>query len=151
MPFGQANVTKIYFLGFSRVITVESKYLLVEISICAPRIIQRETWYLLKSHLIDLELQTIFVDIDHSKSIKFNAFWEIWPYNEVARKQDSLRVRSKPGARSKNLITLEKPRILIILYLLWILHLNYLNRKIGSDTQWVIGTICTVQIVCGLL
>ena len=32
---------KAYFLGFSRVITVASKYLLAEIAICLPKIIQR--------------------------------------------------------------------------------------------------------------
>ena len=51
--------------------------------------------------VIDLELQIIFFNIDHSKFINLMLSWEIWPCHEVAHEQDSLRAASKP----KNEIT----------------------------------------------
>ena len=59
-----------------------------------------------KGHIIDLELQTIFFNIDHSKFINVMLFGEMCPCYEASREQDSLRAASKP----ENVITLEKPR-----------------------------------------
>ena len=47
-----------YFLGFSRVIKVTSKYLLAAITICLERLF-RETWYFVKKPYNKLVLQTI--------------------------------------------------------------------------------------------
>ena len=66
-----------------------------------------------KSQKIDLELQTIFFNIDHSRFINSMLFWEIWPCYELACEQDSLRAASKP----KNVIIEETEEIIDLISL----------------------------------
>ena len=76
-----------YFLGVSRVITVASKYLLAEITICLQRIIQRTIIFCQKANIMNLVLQTILFNTGHSSFFNSMLLQENWPYYELAREQ----------------------------------------------------------------